>query len=114
MSQLKTIAPCPITIHPHKQPLPLLFICFLQELEGHSEVSLEPSLLQVKQTLLPQPFLIGDVLQPSDHLSGPPLDLFQELCVFLVLGAPGLEAVDGMLLGVCGVLWYVTWCILPS
>ena len=33
------------------------------------------------------------MLQPSNHLSGPPLDSFQELCVFLVLGAPGLDAV---------------------
>ena len=65
--------------------LPLLFICSLQVLEGHSEVSLEPSLLQAKQALFPQPFFIGEVLQPSDPLSGPPLDPFQELCVFLVL-----------------------------
>ena len=26
----------------------------------------------------PQPFFIGEVLQPSDHHSGPPLDPFQE------------------------------------
>ena len=32
------------------------------------------SLLQAKQAQFPQPFLIGEVLQPSDHLSGPPLD----------------------------------------
>jgi len=36
------------------------------------------------------------VLQPSDHLSGPPLDLFQELFIFLVLGAPCLDAVFHM------------------
>jgi len=33
------------------------------------------------------------VLQPSDHLSGPPPDLLQELHDLPVLGAPGLEAV---------------------
>ena len=43
-SQFKTIPPCLITIHPCKQPLPFLFICSLQVLEGHNEVSLEPSL----------------------------------------------------------------------
>jgi len=48
-------------------------------MEGHSEVSPEPSLLQADQAQFPQPFAIGEVLQPSDHLSGPPLDLLQEL-----------------------------------
>jgi len=38
-------------------------------------VSPEPSLFQAKQAQFPQPFLIGEVLQPSDHLSGPSLDL---------------------------------------
>ena len=76
LSQLKTIPPCPITIHPHKQPFLLLFICSLQALEGHCEVSPEPSLLQAKQAQFPQPFLIGEVLQPSDDLSDPLLDSF--------------------------------------
>ena len=44
LSQLKTIPPCPITIHPHKQPFPLLFVRSLQVLEGHNEVSLEERL----------------------------------------------------------------------
>jgi len=69
LSQFKTTPPCPITIHPHKQPFPLLFIRSLQVLEGHSEVSPEPSLLQAKQARFPQPFLIGELLQPSEHLS---------------------------------------------
>ena len=93
LSQFKTIPPCPITIHPHKQPFPLLFIHSLQVLEGHNEVSLEPSLLQATQAQFPQPFLLGEVLQPSNHLSGLPLDLLQEIYAFLVLGAPGLDAV---------------------
>jgi len=37
LSQFKTIPPCPITIYPRKQPLPLLFILPLQVLEGHNE-----------------------------------------------------------------------------
>ena len=49
------------------------------------------SLLQAKQAQFPQPFLIGEVLQPSDHLSGPPLELLQELHVLPVLGAPGID-----------------------
>ena len=81
------------TIHPCKQPLPFLFIHSLQVLEGHNEVSPEPSLLQAKQAQFPQPFLIGELLQPSDHLSGPPLELLQELHVLPVLGALGLDSV---------------------
>jgi len=65
------IPPCPITIHPHKQLFPLLFISSFKVLEGHNEVSPEPFLLQAKQAQFLQPLLIGEVLQPSDHLSGP-------------------------------------------
>jgi len=81
LSQFKTIPPCPIAIHPCKQLFPLPFICSCQVLEGH-EFSPRPSLHQAKQAQFPQPFLRGEVLQPSDHLSGPPLDPFQELHVF--------------------------------
>ena len=66
---------------------------FLLDLEGHNEVSSKPSLLQAKQAQFSQSFLIGEVLQPSGHLSGLPLDTFQELCIFVLLGAPGLDAV---------------------
>eukprot|EP00198_Chlamydomonas_reinhardtii_P004847 XP_001694183.1 predicted protein [Chlamydomonas reinhardtii] len=72
---------------------PLLFIRSLQVLEGRNEVSPEPSLLPTKQAQFPQPFLIGEVLQPSDHLRGPPLDPLQELHILPVLGAPGLDTV---------------------
>jgi len=48
------------------------------------------SLLQAEQGQLPQPFL-GEVLQPSDRLCGPPLNPLQQLHVFLVLEAPGLN-----------------------
>jgi len=50
------------------------------------------SLLQAEQPHLSQPVLIGEVLQPSDHLCGPPLDLLQQLHVLLVLGSPELHA----------------------
>ena len=61
LCQLKPSPPCPITVHPCKQSLPLLFICSLQVLKGHDEVSPEPSLFQAKQAKFPQPFLIGEV-----------------------------------------------------
>ena len=51
------------------------------------------SFLQAAQAQLPQPVFIGEVLQPSDHLCGPPLDPLQQLPVFLVQGAPDLDSV---------------------
>ena len=69
----------------------LLLISSLQVLKGCSEVSLEPSLLQAKQAQIPQPFFTGEVLQPSDHLCGHPLDLLQQLCILPALGAPDLD-----------------------
>ena len=42
-------------------------MCSLQVLEGHNEVSPEPSLLQAKEAQFPQPFLTGEVLQSRDH-----------------------------------------------
>ena len=57
---------------------------FLQVLEGHNEVSPEPSLSQAKQAQFLQPFFIGEVLQTPDHLSGPPLDPLQELHILPV------------------------------
>jgi len=68
---------------------------FLQTPSGTgscSEVTPEPSLLQSEQPQLPQPVLVGEVLQPSDHLRGPPLDLLQHIHVLLMLGAPELDA----------------------
>ena len=44
-----------------------------------------PSLFKRKQVQFPQPFLIGEVLQPSDQLSGPPLDLLQEFHNMMIL-----------------------------
>lgn len=46
---------------------------------------MEPFLLRSDQPQLPQCFFIEDLLQFSDHLRGPPLDL--------VMGAPNLDAV---------------------
>ncbi|KAK4827563.1 hypothetical protein QYF61_019187 [Mycteria americana] len=51
------------------------------------------SLLQAEQPQLSQPVFVGEVLQPSGHLHGPPLDLLQQLHVLLMLRPPELHAV---------------------
>ena len=51
------------------------------------------SLLQVEQAQLPQPVLVDDLFQTSEHLCGTPLDPFQHLYILPVLGAQDLGAV---------------------
>ncbi|KAK4828848.1 LOW QUALITY PROTEIN: hypothetical protein QYF61_000905 [Mycteria americana] len=46
-----------------------------------------------EQSQLSQPVLVGEVLQPSDHSLGPPLDQLQQVHVLLVLKTPELDAV---------------------
>ncbi|XP_068808482.1 uncharacterized protein [Struthio camelus] len=53
----------------------------------------QSSLLQAKQAQLSQPFLIGEMLQPPNHLSSPSLDSLQELHVSLLLGNPEVDTV---------------------
>jgi len=87
----KAIAPCPIATSPAENIFRIFPIGPLQVLKGCYKVSPQPSLLQAKQPQLSQPFLITEVLQLSDHLCGPPLDLLQQLRVLLVLGTPELD-----------------------
>jgi len=74
-----------------KKFVPIFLINPLSVLKGLNKVSLQPSLLQDEQPRLPQPFLIGEVFQPSEHLYSPPLDLFQQVHVFPVLRAAELD-----------------------
>ncbi|KAK4825745.1 LOW QUALITY PROTEIN: hypothetical protein QYF61_002184 [Mycteria americana] len=77
------------------KPLPLVLLqqAPLETLEGCYKVSPQPSLLQAEQPQLSQPVLVGEVLQPSGHFCGPPLDPLQQLHVLLVLRTPELDAV---------------------
>jgi len=57
-------------------------------------VSLEPSLLQTEEATLLQSAIVGEVLQPSDQVSAPPLGLSHlQLHILLGLGAPDLDRV---------------------
>ncbi|KAK4827689.1 hypothetical protein QYF61_020823 [Mycteria americana] len=87
------ITPHPITTCPCTKSLSSFLAGPLQVLEGCYKVSPELSLLQAEQAQLSQPVFIGEVLQPSDHLHGPPLDLLPQVQVLLLLGAPDLNAV---------------------
>ena len=91
--QLEAIPSCPITSYVGEKTDPHLSTSSLQVVVESDKVSPEPPLLQAEQSQFPQPFLIAEVLQPSDHLSGPSLDPLQEFHIFLVLGAPDLDAV---------------------
>ncbi len=51
------------------------------------------SFLQIEQAQLSQPVFIGEVLQPSDRLCGPPLHPLEQLHIFLVLWAPDLDTI---------------------
>lgn len=70
---------------------PLLFLCSLQVLKGHNEVSVEVSPLQVEQAQLLQPFIIEDVLKLFDHFHGPPLDPLQQLLLLALLQSCGRQ-----------------------
>ncbi|KAK4828770.1 hypothetical protein QYF61_000795 [Mycteria americana] len=89
----KASTPCPITTCPCKKSLSSFLVGPLQVLEGCYKVSPEPSLLQAEQPQLSQPFFTGEVIQPSDHLCGPPLDSLQQVHVLLMLGAPEVNVV---------------------
>jgi len=56
-------------------------------------MSLQPLLLQAEQAQFPQPTFVKEVLQPSDHLCGLPLDPLLQLYIFPVWEAPDLDTV---------------------
>ena len=72
-----------------KKPVPIFIISPIYVLKGCNKVSPQPSPLQAEQPQLSQPFLIGEVFHPSDHVCGPPLDPLHQLHVLLVLRTPG-------------------------
>ena len=59
-------------------------------------MSTESTLPQAKQAQFHQPFFLGEALQPSDHLCGPPMNPLQQRRIFLVLEAPDLDTVFQM------------------
>ena len=72
----------PALLVPDKESSPSSPLGLFQVLGGCSEVSLEPSLLEAEQAQLPQPALIREVLQPSEHPHG--LLWEENICIKMV------------------------------
>jgi len=77
MLQFVPVAPCPVSGHHWKEFGPILLTPTLEIFISIYEVPLQPSLLQAEQAQLPQPFLIGEMLQSPHHPRSPPLDSLQ-------------------------------------
>lgn len=82
---------CSLSLETQIKSLFIFPISPFQTVKGHIS-SLIVSLLQVEQPQLSQSAFIGEVLQPSVHLPGPPLDLPKQIHIFLVLRTPELDA----------------------
>jgi len=83
-------APCPVCWAPLKRVWP-------HPPDTHPwdihKILPQSSLLQAKQAQLPQPFLLGEMLQSPHHLCSPPLDSLQSFLVFLEVGSPELRTI---------------------
>jgi len=85
------VSPCLITADLATETIPFLLTA-PSDTEGHSQVSPEPSLLQLHSPSS-QPVLVGEVFHPRDHFCGPPLVTLQQFYVPPVLRIPHLDAV---------------------
>ena len=72
MLQFVHVAPCPVAGHHSKEFGPILLTPTLQIFIY--KIPFQASLLQAEQAQLPQPFLVGEVLQSPHHPRSPPLD----------------------------------------
>ena len=65
--QFVPVAPCPVAGHHWKESGPVLLTPTLQIFVGIDKVPSQPSLLQAEQAQLPQPLLVGEMLQSPHH-----------------------------------------------
>jgi len=71
-----------------KKSVPVLIIISLK----YQKAAMKSPLSLLHAQFL-QLFFQGEVLQPSDHPHGPPLDPLKQLHILSVLEAPGLDAI---------------------
>jgi len=69
MLQFVPVAPWPVAGHHWKESGPILLTPTLKLVVSISKIPSQPSLLQVKQAQLPQPFLVGQLLQSSNRFN---------------------------------------------
>jgi len=91
LMQLQAIASCPITSYLGEETNTHLTTTSCQVVVESNKVSPQPPLLQTKQPQLPQPILIGLVLQTPHQPPCPSLDTLQQLSVLLVVRGPKLN-----------------------
>jgi len=75
--QFVPVAPCPVAGHHWKELGPILLTPTLKIFINIYKVPSQPSLLQAEQAQLPQPFLIGQMLQSPHHPHSLSLDSLQ-------------------------------------
>ncbi|KAK4832223.1 hypothetical protein QYF61_021070 [Mycteria americana] len=92
LAQREAISSCPITCYLGEETDPHLSTTSFQVAVESEKVSPQPPLLQAKQSQLPQPLLIGLLLQTLHQLRCPSLDTLQHLNVPLVVGGPKLNS----------------------
>jgi len=68
MLQFVPVAPCPVAGHCRRESGPIILTPSLKIFMGIYKILSQPSLLQAKQAQLPQPFLVGEMLQSPHHL----------------------------------------------
>lgn len=83
------VASLPVTGHCWEESGSISPVASHQKSIHIDEISLNFLFSRLAQ--LCQPLLLCQMLQALNHLCGPLLDLFQYVCVFLLLGSPGLE-----------------------
>jgi len=89
--QFVPVAPCPVAGHHWKESGPVLLTPTRKRFIGISKVPSEPSLLQAEQAQLPQPLLIGEMLQSLSILLALRWTLSSSSSSFLNWGAPHLS-----------------------
>jgi len=75
--QFVPVGPCPVAGHHWKESGPILLTPTLQVFVSVYNVPSQPSLFQAEQAQLPQPLLVGEMLQSPHHPHSPPLDSLQ-------------------------------------
>ena len=93
MFQLDPITPCPIIVCHREEPGSILVALTLYIFININKVTPQSPLLQTKETQLPQPFFIREVLHSLNHLCCPALDPLQQFPVLLELRGPELDTI---------------------